>query len=193
LLFPDVASDVLISFGHGNQFLNIARIGMAVVSLVCFPVCHYPCRAILDDGVRYVLHGRLPEGFSKTLHVSLTLFICSCALATSLVTSDLGTVFSILGSTGGVLVIFIIPGFILLKNKLGRVDSINHVDSEALQPQEEADSGNRIKTGVRLGSGILLLFFGCLIFFVTGYVTILGMGNLEKQFPHLQKVLGSMH
>jgi len=102
-------------------------------------------------------------------------------------------VFSILGSTGGVLVIFIIPGFILLKNKLGRVDSINHVDSEALQPQEEADSGNRIKTGVRLGSGILLLFFGCLIFFVTGYVTILGMGNLEKQFPHLQKVLGSMH
>jgi len=62
------------------------------VSLACLPVCHYPCRAILDDGVRYVLRGGSPQGFSKTLHVSLMLFICSCALATSVVTFDLGTV-----------------------------------------------------------------------------------------------------
>lgn len=93
-------------------------------------------------------------------------------------------VFSILGSTGGVLVIFIIPGFILLRNKLGQVDAVNHDDFEALQLQEEAGCGKGIKTGVRLGSGILLLCVGCLIFFVTGYVTVFGKGNLEKQFPH---------
>ena len=57
-----------------------------------FPVSHYPCRSILDDGVRHILRGRIPEGFSVTLHIAITLFICSCALATALVTSDLGTV-----------------------------------------------------------------------------------------------------
>jgi len=100
-------------------------------------------------------------------------------------------VFSILGSTGGVLVIFIIPGFILLTNKLGQVGTMSHVDSEALQLQEETDCVKRIKTGVRLGSGVLLLCVGCLIFFVTGYVTIFGKGNLERQFPQVKKVLSS--
>jgi hypothetical protein len=62
------------------------------VSMANFPISHYPCRTILDDAVRHVLRGRIPEGFSATLHISITLFICTCALATALVTSDLGTV-----------------------------------------------------------------------------------------------------
>lgn len=114
-----------------------------------------------------------------------TIFLTTCVAL-------LVKVFSILGSTGGVLVIFIIPGFILLRNKLGQVDAMDHVDFEALQPEEEAGCGKGIKTGLRLGSGILLLFFGCLIFFVTVYVTMFGNGNLKKQFPHLSKVLDSM-
>ncbi|KAG0585867.1 hypothetical protein KC19_2G045600 [Ceratodon purpureus] len=175
LLYPDVQSDVLISFGRSNHFLNFARVGMAAVSMANFPVSHYPCRSILDDGVRHILRGRIPEGFSVTLHIAITLFICSCALATALVTSDLGTVFSFIGSTGGVLVIFIIPGFILLRNKLGEVGVISHADTEALQSQEEARFGERLKTYLRLGCGILLVCFGCLIFFVTAYVNIFGI------------------
>jgi hypothetical protein len=62
------------------------------VSMVCYPVCHYPCRTILDDATRYVLQGRIKEGFSWTLHVILTLVLCGAALGTSLLTSDLGTV-----------------------------------------------------------------------------------------------------
>jgi len=46
----------------------------------------------LDDATRYVLQGRIKEGFSWTLHVILTLVLCGAALGTSLLTSDLGTV-----------------------------------------------------------------------------------------------------
>ncbi len=60
--------------------------------MVCYPVCHYPCRTILDDATRYVLQGRIKEGFSWSLHVILTLVLCGAALGTSLLTSDLGTV-----------------------------------------------------------------------------------------------------
>lgn len=35
LLFPNVESDVLKSFGQSNSFMNFARIGMAVV-MYCF-------------------------------------------------------------------------------------------------------------------------------------------------------------
>ncbi|XP_024395342.1 uncharacterized protein [Physcomitrium patens] len=177
LLYPDVQSDLLISFGSSNLYLNIARVGMAAVSIACFPVCHYPCRTILEDGVRYVLRDRISEGFSPTLHILLTLFLCGSALVTSLITSDLGAVFSIVGSTGGVLVIFIIPGFILLKNKLGQVDVVNHADTEVPFLQEESGCTKALKTYLRLGCGVLLLCFGCLIFFVTAYVTIFGKGD----------------
>jgi hypothetical protein len=34
LLFPDVESDLLKSFGSSNPFINFSRIGMAVVCLV---------------------------------------------------------------------------------------------------------------------------------------------------------------
>lgn len=150
---------------------------MFQVSIACFPVCHYPCRTILEDGVRYVLRDRISEGFSPTLHILLTLFLCGSALVTSLITSDLGAVFSIVGSTGGVLVIFIIPGFILLKNKLGQVDVVNHADTEVPFLQEESGCTKALKTYLRLGCGVLLLCFGCLIFFVTAYVTIFGKGD----------------
>jgi hypothetical protein len=84
-------------------------------------------------------------------------------------------VFSFIGSTGGVLVIFIIPGFILLRNKLGQLGAINHADTEALQSQEEDRCSKRLTTSLRLGCAILLLCFGCLIFFVTAYVNTFGI------------------
>lgn len=90
--------------------------------------------------------------------------------------------FSIVGSTGGVLVIFIIPGFILLKNKLGEAAVSNPEDSEALQqPQEELTLVNKVKTSARIGAGFLLVCLGCLIFCVTAYVTIVGINNIDDR------------
>lgn len=91
-------------------------------------------------------------------------------------------VFSIVGSTGGVLVIFIIPGFILLKNKLGEGVVANAEDSEALQqPQEELTLVNKVRSSARIGAGFLLVCFGCLIFCVTAYVTIVGINNIDDR------------
>jgi hypothetical protein len=72
---------------------------LSQVSMICFPVCHFPCRTILEDGIRHVLHEHIPEGFSWTLHILLTLVLCGSALGTSLLTSDLGTVSSLLHSS----------------------------------------------------------------------------------------------
>ncbi|KAH9531449.1 hypothetical protein CY35_19G038700 [Sphagnum magellanicum] len=178
LLFPDVESDLLKSFGSSNPFINFSRIGMAVVSMVCYPVCHYPCRTILDDATRYVLQGRIKEGFSWTLHVILTLVLCGAALGTSLLTSDLGTVFSIVGSTGGVLVVFIIPGLILIHNKLGEHRLPVLRDTEAPSHGEEVvHPRNRVKY-IRIGGGCVLMCFGFLIFLITAYVTVKGKENV---------------
>ena len=96
-------------------------------------------------------------------------------------------VFSFVGSTGGVLVIFIVPGFILLWNKLGQGGAINHADTEALQPQEGVGWGKRLSASLRVGCGILLLCFGCLIFFVTAYVNLFGKEKFETS-SYLKKL-----
>lgn len=87
--------------------------------------------------------------------------------------------FSIVGSTGGVLVIFIIPGFILLRNKLGQGDNPSPLDAESLQSQEEIAVMKILGKALRLGGGSVLIFFGCLIFGVTAYVTKVGLDNLQ--------------
>lgn len=81
------------------------------------------------------------------------------------------------------MVIFIIPGFILLKNKLRDGVAANPEDSEALEPPQEELSSvvSKVKTGARIGAGCLLVCFGCLIFCVTAYVTIVGINNIDDR------------
>lgn len=92
------------------------------VSMICFPVCHFPCRTILEDGVRHVLHEHIPEGFSWTLHILLTLVLCGSALGTSLLTSDLGTVSSLLHSSH-------------VLNQKRKKNKENQIKTKSLNPQ----------------------------------------------------------
>ncbi|KAL3697429.1 hypothetical protein R1sor_011505 [Riccia sorocarpa] len=173
LLFPDVESDVLKSFGNDNQFMNFARIGMAMVGMVCYPVQHFPIRSVADDAIKALI--KAPEaGFSWSRHTLITVFFVGSTLTVALVVTDLGTVFSIAGATGGVLVVFIIPGLLLIRG----IDSqpvwyTNHT----LIGEEEIKWSTRTKsqTVVQITGGALLTSFGLLIFLATVYVHATGM------------------
>lgn len=157
LLFQDVESDVLKSFGNSNLFMNLARVGMAVVAMVCYPVQHHPARSIVDDAIKHL--SKLPaSNFSWARHVLITVGYFSATLGIALSVTDLGKVFAVVGSTGGVMAMFIIPGTLLF---LGS-HNISVTRSES-----------RACTEVFVGTFIVLV--GLIMFIATVYVTITGM------------------
>ncbi|KAL2644177.1 hypothetical protein R1flu_011764 [Riccia fluitans] len=173
LLFPDVESDVLKSFGGENQFMNFARVGMAMVGIVCYPVQHFPARSIVDDAIKALM--KAPEaGFSWTRHTLITFFFVGSTLTVALLVTDLGTVFSIVGSTGGVMVVFIIPGLLLIRGI--HTKPVGYTD-HTLIGEEEIKWSTRTPSQkiVQIFGGALLVAFGVLIFVVTTYVNATGM------------------
>ncbi|KAL3697430.1 hypothetical protein R1sor_011506 [Riccia sorocarpa] len=173
LLFPDVESDVLKSFGDENQFMNFARIGMAMVGIVCYPVQHFPARSIVDDAIKALM--KAPEAaFSWTRHTLITLFFVGSTLTVALLITDLGTVFSIVGSTGGVMVVFIIPGLLLMRGI--HTKPVGYTDY-TLIGEDEIKWSTRTKSQkvVQIFGGALLIAFGLLIFVVTAYVNATGL------------------
>ncbi|KAG0565939.1 hypothetical protein M758_7G024100 [Ceratodon purpureus] len=166
ILFPDVESDVLKSFGSDNSFMNVARIGMCLVALACYPLQCYPARSILDDAIKHVFH-RPGNESSRSRHILLTLLIFISTLVTALLITDLGTVFTIVGATGGVMVIFVIPGLLLVQQGLQQTPP----DEEAHTLRERLEESLK---WIKLIAGPLFLGLGVLIFVVTAYITAKG-------------------
>ncbi|CAM6096210.1 unnamed protein product [Calypogeia fissa] len=157
LLFQDVESDVLKSFGNSNIFMNFARVGMAVVAMVCYPVQLHPARSFVADAIKNLskLQG---SDSSLVRHVLITVGYFSATLGIALSVTDLGKVFSIVGSTGGVMAMFIIPGTLLF------------MGSHNISPR---GSGGQACTEVFGGTCIVVV--GVIMFIATVYVTITGM------------------
>ena len=100
---------------------TLAATALAGVSaLVTYPVSHFVSRAALDDlyvamaGKEPAFPGRAP----LKRHMGQTVLFVGMTTATALLVSDgLGVVFRVLGSIGGSLVVFIMPGILLLQPK----------------------------------------------------------------------------
>ncbi|CAM6100998.1 unnamed protein product [Calypogeia fissa] len=174
LIFRDVESDVLKSFGNTNFFMNIARIGMAVVAMVCYPLQHHPARLIIDDAVKYV--AKVSEsGFSWTRHILITLGFFSFTLGVALLITDLGKVFSIVGSTGGVMVVFIIPGILLLLGSHNSSPAVSDLPIVEAEPALTRSTRSRSQACIEVLGGTCMVVFGFIIFGSTVYVTIVGL------------------
>ncbi|BBN02052.1 solute carrier family 38 (sodium-coupled neutral amino acid transporter), member 7/8 [Marchantia polymorpha subsp. ruderalis] len=175
LIFPDVDSDVLKNFGNANVFMNFARIGMAVVAMVCYPLQSHPARSIVDDAYKAISKAPV-HAFSWTRHIVITLIFFVSTLAVALIISDLGTVFSIVGSTGGVMVVFIIPGVLLIRGIYS--PPVGYVQ-QTIDEEEAVKLSTSTRTGsqkcVQIVGGTLIIAFGLLIFSATSYVTATGM------------------
>eukprot|EP00736_Rhodelphis_marinus_P008605 Rmarinus@m.18314 len=107
-----VESNVLNEFADDDELINIGRVSIAVVSLASFPVNFFAARVILSD--------KLPgndikdENLKEWRERLITLCFFAMVLFCSLIVDDLGIVFQIIGSTAGVAVMFMIPGFLLI-------------------------------------------------------------------------------
>ena len=111
---PDVESNMLESYDEKNTWIITCKLFMGVNAIGSYAMNHFSHRAALDDtlcamfGWTKRAAGMAPLG----RHVSQTIaFVFATGVVASLV-SDLGAVFTVVGSTAAVLVIFVVPGLL---------------------------------------------------------------------------------
>lgn len=114
---PDVQSNMLNSYSTDDRWMLAASASMGVSAVGSYPINHFSSRAATDDLLAAALGwapaapGTAPRG----RHVSQTLAFLAATTALALRVRDLGKVFQLVGSTAGVLVMFVIPGLLLLR------------------------------------------------------------------------------
>eukprot|EP00299_Pterocystis_sp_00344_P007137 c2166_g1_i1.p1 GENE.c2166_g1_i1~~c2166_g1_i1.p1 ORF type:complete len:434 (-),score=79.41 c2166_g1_i1:70-1326(-) len=141
-----VQSDILKNFPDDDIAIVIARVAIAFTAGVSYPINHLPARvAILEF---------LPSIPSLFYVETVIWYILAMALA--MVVDDLGVVFRIIGSTVGVMVIFILPGWLLY--------GADHSDGLELLPSrnkyEKIEAIAMIVVGTVIGVlGVLFVFY----------------------------------
>ena len=122
---PHIPSDkfnkfnMLTAYSTHDGTTTAATALAGVSALVTYPVSHFVSRAALDDvyvamaGKERALPGRAP----LKRHAGQTVVFVGMTTATAALVRDLGVVFRVLGSIGGSLVVFIMPGILLLQPK----------------------------------------------------------------------------
>ena len=156
---PHAPSDMSDTFNTFNMLTAysthdgtmLAATALAGVSaLVTYPVSHFVSRAALDDvyvamaGKERAFPGRAP----LKRHMGQTLVFVGMTTATAALVRDLGAVFRVFASIGGSLVVFIMPGILLLQPKYHAVGidvdgSVGDGDGDT----QGADFGGRVPTG----------------------------------------------
>ena len=130
---------------------TLAATALAGVSaLVTYPVSHFVSRAALDDlyvamaGKEPAFPGRAP----LKRHAGQTVVFVGMTTATAALVRDLGVVFRVLGSIGGSLVVFILPGILLLQPKYHAVGiDVDGIYGDGDGDTQGADFGGRVPTG----------------------------------------------
>ena len=160
---PSMPSDMFNKFNKFNKFnmltaysthdvTTTAATALAGVSaLVTYPVSHFVSRAALDDlYVAMAGKERVPPGRAPLKrHVGQTVVFVGMTTATALSVRDLGVVFRVLGSIGGSLVVFILPGILLLQPKYHAVGiDVDGIYGDGDGDTQGADFGvGRVPTG----------------------------------------------
>jgi hypothetical protein len=156
---PHAPSDMSDTFNMFNMLTaysthdgtTTAATALAGVSaLVTYPVSHFVSRSALDD-VYVAMAGKEPAFPGRAplkRHMGQTVVFVALTTATALLVRDLGVVFRVFASMGGSLVVFIMPGILLLQPKYHAVGidvdgSVGDGDGDT----QGADFGGRVPTG----------------------------------------------
>jgi len=153
LFGADTKSDILANFGDNDTAANIARVGLAIVMIVSFP--------IVLNALRAAVLSLLPESWQKQIEngdkkeeeidtivqdkqgvfafirrlasdwafLLLTFVLVAVSLGTALAIPNLGLILGYKGALGGTLIVYVLPAifyFVLLsrsKNDVKNVDS----------------------------------------------------------------------
>jgi solute carrier family 38 (sodium-coupled neutral amino acid transporter), member 7/8 len=116
-LFPDnTSSNILNNFDLGDGLMLLVRfiVGWAVV--LHYPINQHVARSALYDLVCTYARAT-PATHVPYKHIAgLTVVFFSATTATACVVSDLGVVFQVIGGVAGSLLIFILPGALLVRS-----------------------------------------------------------------------------
>lgn len=111
--FPkSIQSNIFNTFGYDSVIISTARLIVGVLQIASYPVNHFPARKALSEGIIMPLLKKEPSGNGFVFVETSVFFTLSLILALSF--TELGTVFSLVGGTSGTVIIFIIPGALLL-------------------------------------------------------------------------------
>ncbi|PSC71694.1 AAAP family transporter: amino acid [Micractinium conductrix] len=113
LTFPRTAlSNILLNYSNGDKLMEIARVLVGVIQIIHYPVNHFPARNATRDLLTQ-LTGRRPlfPGYNT---VEVLVFFAA-TLGLSLIVTDLGQVFKVIGGSCGAFFIFGMPGALLLQ------------------------------------------------------------------------------
>ena len=100
-----------------HPLLQVARGMIGLIQIAAYPVNHFPARA----AIRELLHLATGVNCGGPGFVALeTLAFFGATLALALVCSDLGTIFKLLGGTCGSVLIFMMPGALLVQYAAGK-------------------------------------------------------------------------
>jgi hypothetical protein len=117
---PNVASNVLDSYGKDDKAMMVATIFMGLSAVASFPVNHHAARAALDDllAEAFGWEACAPGQAPVTRHATQTFAFVLFTTLVAFVVEDLGKVFELIGATCGSLVMFVIPALLLLHPKV---------------------------------------------------------------------------
>lgn len=106
-------SDLLLGYGVDDNLMEVGRIALVINICSSFPINLGPCRSAVMDIVQRIFKNKLHDG---ALSAVTTTCLVVGSILTGLVVRQLGVVFKIIGGTVGALLIFLLPGLMLLSS-----------------------------------------------------------------------------
>ncbi|KAI3436527.1 hypothetical protein D9Q98_005944 [Chlorella vulgaris] len=116
LAFPVTArSNIILNFSQHDWLMQAARACIGLIQICAYPVNHHPARGAVLDFVRHTTGANLG---GAVFHVIEPLLFYGATLTVALACSDLGVILSLVGGTCGSMLIFLMPGALLVQDAL---------------------------------------------------------------------------
>lgn len=174
LAFPTtVTSNVLNSFSGRDPAIQVARAIVGIIQLVAYPVNHFPARAAIKDLFEHFIPSSKAWIEGRSFNVSEVVLFYGASLLLALSVHDLGSVFKLIGGTGGGMLIFAIPGALLVQYSVSKCRRECEDMREPLLLSDEVEIRFYHWGWSKLfWSGILLILLSIGLFVLTIYTVI---------------------
>lgn len=165
LFFNETESDILQSFGPDDDWMNFARLMLALTMVLTFPMEQFVARHSLHS----LIWGNIPV--TNTKHYVITLLLWGGCFIVGLTVTNLGVVLEITGATSASILGYILPGlcFFSLHPWKQEWAAVRAAWSSS-SPEYVKSRSRRMRMAWRVIEQALMIVFGVLAF-VVGTIT----------------------
>eukprot|EP01128_Nolandella_sp_AFSM9_P004258 TRINITY_DN1881_c0_g1_i1.p1 TRINITY_DN1881_c0_g1~~TRINITY_DN1881_c0_g1_i1.p1 ORF type:complete len:550 (+),score=85.01 TRINITY_DN1881_c0_g1_i1:116-1651(+) len=110
-----LGSNIINEYDEGSLMVTIGRIAMTILVALSYPLQIHPCRRSLISLVSYFS----TKSQSALVYWGITIFLVVVTFSISMVVTDLGLVFSLVGATGSTTIAYILPGLFYVRVNKG--------------------------------------------------------------------------